>query len=329
MATSALVIDNGLACLEASAAVLHSVLAATRASPLAPLGINATVSHGVPCSSLNYTRQKKGADECFAPASLHYRPKSLPPYDPSVPHTEDINLFEADSESAGLLTTYDYLHDLPNGTATLRSKCVCFTGSAVCNRLAQGACKAAAAANCNRTADADAEADADAPAEAPGADATSAVVARARRLLPPSAPRLVPPSAPPLAVGSHVPDAGLLCNEGPIEFMTTVMVARLKSGSLGALHQADGVRANVTCAARGFVTQLNPGTPDHCYPPATLWHRPVDIFDLYRMEWLEDGAFLAYDAAKPGRTPGAGYKVAVCDCLPSSAVRRGLPPGFC
>ena len=306
---SALVIDNGLACLEARDAVLQGVLAAARASPLAPLfSVHASVQ-GVDCTSLNYSQRMKGVDACFSPATLHYRPDSLPPF-PGVPRTDEIDLFQAKSERDGLLTTYDHLHDLPNGTAALQSECSCFTGSTVCNRLAPGACAGVAAANCNRTADSDAKADAP-------IDTTTPVEPRAQ----------APAPAPLTVLGSHVPDAGLLCNEGPVAFMSNVMVARLKNGSLGALHQNDGVQPNVTCAARGFVTRLNPTVPDHCYPPATLWHRAGDVFNLYRMEWLENGAFLAYDAATGTR--GAGYKVAVCDCLPGSAVRRGLPPQFC
>ena len=72
-------------------------------------------------------------------------------------------------------------------------------------------------------------------------------------------------------VGSHVPDAGLLCNEGPLtgEYTIFDMVRTLQNGSLAPIQQREFVQ-NVSCASRGF--EISQGKPDHCYPPAVLWY---------------------------------------------------------
>eukprot|EP01079_Euglenida_sp_SAG-EU17-18_P000287 gene287-2393_t len=139
--------------------------------------------------------------------------------------------------------------------------------------------------------------------------------------IPPPAPIPTPAGSPMMA--SHVPDAGLLCNEGPAEFLPS-MVAKLKTGSLAGLQQLDGVR-NQTCASRGFA--VSQGVEDHCYPPAVLWYTG-NVFDLYNAEWLEQGAMLGYDVDH-GAPKGTGQKIAGCDCLPGSQVRKSLPAGYC
>lgn len=128
------------------------------------------------------------------------------------------------------------------------------------------------------------------------------------------------------SVGSHVPDAGLLCNEGPLEGDFTIydMVDLLKNGSLAAIQQRDGVLP-VPCSARGF--PVSQGVADHCYPPAVLWYTG-NIFSLFRAEWLETGAMLSYDFDH-STSPGTGQHIAECDCREGSEVRRGLPSGFC
>merc|ERR1712113_865684 len=115
------------------------------------------------------------------------------------------------------------------------------------------------------------------------------------------------------SVGSHVPDAGLLCNEGPLtgDFTIYDMVSILKNGSLGAIQQVDAVQ-EVSCAERGFTVQQ--GQVDHCYPPAVLWYTG-NVFNLYKAEWLEQGSMLSYDHDH-NATPGTGERIATCDCLP-------------
>eukprot|EP00940_MAST-03C_sp_MAST-3C-sp2_P002239 g2239.t1 len=65
----------------------------------------------------------------------------------------------------------------------------------------------------------------------------------------------IPRSAFDSGVGSHVPDAGLLCNEGPLTGNYTIydMVRTLKNGSLASIQQLDGVQAGTPCHSRGFV----------------------------------------------------------------------------
>jgi len=128
------------------------------------------------------------------------------------------------------------------------------------------------------------------------------------------------------SVGSHVPDAGLNCNEGPLtgEFTVFDMVEALKGNSLAALQQTDGVQ-NVSCAQRGFPSmQMN---PDHCYPPATMWST-TSAFNLYKAMWLETGAMLAYDFNHHAEH-GTGVRMAECACRPESNLRKTLPAGFC
>ncbi len=134
------------------------------------------------------------------------------------------------------------------------------------------------------------------------------------------------PSAAGIAVGSHVPDAGLLCNEGPLTGTFTIfdMVAILKNDSLGAIQQVDGVQ-NVSCAARGFA--IVGGAPDHCYPPSTMMYTG-NVFMLYQAQWLETGAMLAYDF-EHRVAPGTAERIAACDCLPGSEVRDSLPSHYC
>ena len=130
----------------------------------------------------------------------------------------------------------------------------------------------------------------------------------------------------PQQMGSHVPDAGLLCNEGPLTGSYTIhdMVATLKNGSLAAIQQLDGVEP-VPCAQRGFA--VSQGKPDHCYPPAVLWYTG-NVFELYKAEWLETGAEIAFDHDLH-QPVGTAIKIAACDCRAGSAVRKSLPAGYC
>lgn len=312
--TSALILDN-FTCLSGPVTHLTAALAALRASPLAPLHANDTLLSGTSCVQLNYTALA-ARPSCFL-AKLYYNPKVMPSY---FHHpADDANLIEAEERAGGLFTTFDFLHSLPNGTAQLHANCACFTGSDVCNALSNGACTAVPGHQCNKTVT---------PNVAPVVIEPTTVAAS-----PAASPAAMKDTA---TLGSHVPDSGLLCNQGPIDFLRRVMVSRLKDGSLASLHQLDGVQP-LTCAERGFPTELitpgqpHNGTDDHCFPPATIWFTSVEaggLFDLESMIWVEDGAVAEYDDARDV-PPGTGHRIAACKCLPNSTLHKSLPKGYC
>jgi hypothetical protein len=316
---AALVLNN-LTCYTAEPALLTTALTALRASPLAAIYNGSKIVDGTTCASLNFTASIAKAPSCFSPAVLHFKPLTLPSY---FNHTaDDANYVEAHEEANGASVMFDYVHGLPNGTAAMRAGCACFTGSDVCNAMAVGACAAVPGHECNRTAPS--------PRTPVASAAPLSSEARVAKKAPATA--AVEERAPATSFGSHVPDSGLLCNEGPLEFMRTVMVPKLQNGSLAALHQLDGVVAS-TCASRGFVRELitpgqgHNGTDDHCYPPATIWFKK-SLFSLEQMLWIEDGALPTYDAEQ-GVPAGTAHRMATCACLPNSTLRQGLPAGYC
>ncbi len=300
--------------------ILAKVLASARSSPLSSLFKFARVVPGVPCSARFRPADSNGGpyrydtdagpDPCYAPAHRFFTNKTVAPSwfkvgggNTSWPF--DAPLLQRAAINTGLFVGLDLYHGQTNGTSSALASCRCLPTSSVCeSAIKQGSC--GSNSTCGRNLK---------NVSMAGIESSHTTESR-------QASQDTFYNNP---ISSHVPDAGLLCNEAKFDFLSE-MVSTLKHGSLRALQQVDGLQ-NRSCASRGFNISFGNGRADHCYPAATIWFKGEEL-SLYKAQQLEVGVTAAYDISY-NLPEGTGMKRATCDCLPGSEVQKGLPKGYC